>query len=166
MIFGLNSLINSENDINSCSKIIEESNKRGAIFIGNLICANNINELRNNSIKSILTFTSDNFFKLKNIETIEEHLIIKADDSSDFEISKSFEESFKFLDKCIKKGNVLIHCVSGISRSPTILIAFMMKRYKKSLDEIFRIVKKKRNVINPNQGFMSQLKKFEKSLKL
>ncbi len=40
-------------------------------------------------------------------------------------------------------------------------MAYTMKEYKMSLDEAFRHVKSCRSIVNPNHGFMSQLKAYE-----
>ncbi len=40
-----------------------------------------------------------------------------------------------------------------------------MKEYKMSLEEAVRHVKSKRNIVNPNDGFMNQLKAYEGILK-
>jgi protein-tyrosine phosphatase len=53
----------------------------------------------------------------------------------------------------------------GISRSASIVVAYLMYKNKMSYDEAFDEVKNKRSVISPNIGFQEQLKKFEKILK-
>ncbi len=55
---------------------------------------------------------------------------------------------------------VLIHCQSGISRSATIVIAFVIKAYRLPLMEAYKLVYEKRNAINPNDGFFRVLQEF------
>ena len=43
--------------------------------------------------------------------------------------AKYFDHCIEFIDYNIKKGNVLVHCMMGISRSSTIVIAYLMKTY-------------------------------------
>ena len=38
-------------------------------------------------------------------------------------------ECIEFIDNNLKYGNVLVHCMMGISRSSTIVIAYLMKKY-------------------------------------
>lgn len=45
----------------------------------------------------------------------------------------------------------------GKSRSASVVIAYVMKAYNWSLAKSLEFVKKKRNCINPNDGFMKQL---------
>ncbi len=54
-------------------------------------------------------------------------------------------------------GKVLIHCSQGVSRSTTLLIAFLMWRSDHAYDEVFQHVKAKRGVANPNIGFICQV---------
>jgi protein-tyrosine phosphatase len=64
-----------------------------------------------------------------------------------------FEETNRFLTDALKKGNVLVHCFAGISRSATVVIAFLMKYKKMNFEEAFEFTKQKREIINPNFGF-------------
>ena len=61
-------------------------------------------------------------------------------------------------------GKVLIHCQAGISRSPTIVIAYLMKVNKLTMNNAYNEVKDKRCIIGPNIIFLSQLYDFEKNL--
>lgn len=56
---------------------------------------------------------------------------------------------------------ILIHCNLGISRSSSILIAYLIQRYKLCLYAAFKYVKDKRLQIAPNYSFLRQLKQFE-----
>ena len=89
--------------------------------------------------------------------------ILYIDDAIDENILSWLQEAFEFIDSSEK--NIYIHCVMGISRSPSIVIAYLMYKNKISYEEAYDFVKNKRNVINPNSGFQDQLKKFEKILK-
>ncbi len=52
----------------------------------------------------------------------------------------------------------------GISRSASVVIAYIMYKNKMKFKEAYDFVHKKRNVISPNMGFQEQLEKFEKIL--
>ena len=52
---------------------------------------------------------------------------------------------------------MLVHCYAGVSRSATIIIAYLMKIMKWDLNTAFDFVKHKRVVAKPNDGFMNQL---------
>ena len=65
-----------------------------------------------------------------------------------------------FIEENIGKTNVLVHCQAGVSRSATIVIAYMMRKYQYSMDVAVDRVKKRRPYIDPNKGFMKQLREF------
>ena len=79
---------------------------------------------------------------------------------------------FESVNTCIdiihnfRKENILVHCNAGISRSPTIVISYLMTLEKMSFNEAFEKVKKARNRIKPNEGFLKQLKMFEKRFRI
>ena len=62
------------------------------------------------------------------------------------------------------KGSVLVHCIAGFSRAPTIVIAYMMKRMKWDIDRAYKYVQERR-VIAPNSGFLKQLIQYSDELK-
>ena len=49
----------------------------------------------------------------------------------------------------------------GISRSASVVISYLMFKNKWNYLKSFEFVKKKRNQIDPNSGFVEQLKKFD-----
>lgn len=90
---------------------------------------------------------------------------IPADDNYSYNIRMIFEEAFKMIDEARQKnGKILVHCAMGISRSATIVIAYLMSRYKMSLISAYNYVKSKRPEINPNKYFMKKLVEYEKEL--
>jgi protein-tyrosine phosphatase len=75
---------------------------------------------------------------------------------------KKLEKAFEFIEKARKaKLNMLVHCAHGISRSATIVIAFIMSTYRVSYEAALAFVKMSRPRINPNLNFISQLQKLQ-----
>ena len=154
--------------LSSTIKILKDDNKPIEIiphlFLGSIGSASNLKNLENSKITHILCCGSGikNYFpdkfKYYNIPLL---------DSDKEDIKKYFGNSYDFIDNAIKNnGNVLVHCHAGISRSSTILIAYIMKSQKMSLDKVLDLIKSKREQVNPNAGFMQQLKEYEKELNL
>ena len=63
-----------------------------------------------------------------------------------------------------KRQSVLVHCQLGMSRSATIVIAYLMKYTSMSRLDAFHHVKMRRPMIRPNAGFCNQLEIYEQSL--
>ncbi|XP_055329575.1 dual specificity protein phosphatase 16-like [Paramacrobiotus metropolitanus] len=77
-----------------------------------------------------------------------------------------FVQAFEFLDRVKNSnGRVLVHCMAGVSRSPTLAIAYVMYSQKMTYDEAYRYVKEKRPSISPNFNFLGQLLEFDRTLK-
>jgi hypothetical protein len=70
------------------------------------------------------------------------------------------------LDHALRSGdnNVLVHCSAGISRSPTLVLAYIMKKDHITLDEAFDKMRKLRQIVDPNVSFIIQLREWEKTI--
>lgn len=91
---------------------------------------------------------------------------IDALDLPSFNIKHIFDECFLYIENIrLLNRRVFVHCNAGISRSPTIVIAYVMKYLKIGFMDAFKLVKKTRSTIKPNDGFVSQLKEYEDYLK-
>ncbi|XP_072162988.1 dual specificity protein phosphatase 3-like [Diadema setosum] len=73
-------------------------------------------------------------------------------------IKQHFETAARFMDDALQKGEgrVLVHCYQGISRSATIVIAYLMLRHGMTAQDATRTVRERRD-ISPNSGFLQQL---------
>ncbi|CAL8238490.1 unnamed protein product [Merluccius merluccius] len=85
---------------------------------------------------------------------------IRANDTEKFSLNAHFEEGADFIDKALAhnngKGKVYVHCREGYSRSPTMVMAFLMLRHKMDARAAVATVRHKRE-IGPNDGFLRQL---------
>merc|ERR1719461_420078 len=90
-----------------------------------------------------------------------------ASDNGVQNLRQFFEEAFEFIDEArANLSSVLVHCQAGISRSPTIAVAYLMKHYPgMAMAEAYKFVKTRRSIISPNLNFMGQLWEFEQGLK-
>ena len=80
-------------------------------------------------------------------------------DTPEQRIDGAVAEGTRFLQECEARGcRVLVHCSAGESRSPTLVIAFLISTRGCSFLEAFSLVKQRRPSINPNPSFVAQLK--------
>ncbi|RGB33303.1 dual specificity phosphatase, partial [Rhizophagus diaphanus] len=92
-------------------------------------------------------------------------LKIDITDDPSSNISKHFHECIDFIENAKStNGRVYVHCLAGISRSTSIVIAYLMNSQKIHYNQAFNLVKEKRPNVKPNQGFVEQLRKFEKTV--
>lgn len=93
------------------------------------------------------------------------HLDICLPDTEEANISKHFDECIAFISEHIsQKRIVLVHCAAGISRSATVVAAYLIKTKGLNAAEALRLIKERRQCIRPNDGFLKQLLEFEKEL--
>jgi protein-tyrosine phosphatase len=62
------------------------------------------------------------------------------------------------------KERVLVHCQAGVSRSATVVIAYLLHSERTSLSSTLARVKAARKWIEPNWGFVYQLGEYEKTI--
>uniref|UniRef100_A0A915AAZ6 Protein-tyrosine-phosphatase n=1 Tax=Parascaris univalens TaxID=6257 RepID=A0A915AAZ6_PARUN len=62
-------------------------------------------------------------------------------------------------------GQVLVHCVAGVSRSASICLAYLTKYKCRSLRDAYHLMASKRPMVRPNLGFWRQLIAFEQEVK-
>jgi protein-tyrosine phosphatase len=79
---------------------------------------------------------------------------------------RHFRPAIDFIAKAIKSGGVvLVHCYAGVSRSASVVIAYLMKELGLPALDAMTYVRKRRPIIFPNPGFQRQLFDFEKHLR-
>jgi len=80
-------------------------------------------------------------------------------------ITAHFDKCFEFIESAkTNNSKLLIHCHAGMSRSPTICVAYIMKQMGWNLDKSYKHVFSARGFIMPNEGFMKQLVDYEQQL--
>lgn len=142
--------------------IIEpESTGNGGLYLGSLEGAKDMSLLKLNGIKAVLSAIGKAFRPNYDPKDVPEYRLICADDIETYDISQHFEEAFQFLDSARAQTNVLVHCYAGVSRSSTLIVSYLMKKNKWTLNRALEFVKTKRPGVQPNHGFMVQLKTFE-----
>ena len=128
------------------------------LYLGSYLDAQNLALLRKIKITHILTVAAE--LKPMFPESFT-YLHIQANDHKLFQLIKYFDSIAEFIDNAIKnKGIVFVHCKWGISRSPTSIIAYLIKYHKMNPFEARNLIKSHREFICPNPGFMEQLARY------
>ncbi len=136
------------------------------LYLGNAYNASNFNQLNEFNITSVLNITNEipNYFE----EDINfDYLKISIDDTNNETIINHLDIALKFLNETKKEKpnqNVLVHCYMGSSRSASIILAYLIKYYRLTLDDALKLLKEKRPVVNINVDFWKDLEFFYKSL--
>uniref|UniRef100_A0A3B4A729 protein-tyrosine-phosphatase n=1 Tax=Periophthalmus magnuspinnatus TaxID=409849 RepID=A0A3B4A729_9GOBI len=89
---------------------------------------------------------------------------LPATDNSKQNLRQYFEEVFEFIEAYQSGQGVLVHCQAGVSRSATVVIAYLMKHTLMTMTDAYKYVRSRRPVVSPNLNFMGQLLEFERDL--
>ena len=117
------------------------------VYLGNYLSARDEEYLIKNNFTGVLSCTGESSPQYQNKSI--KHLIFSINDTNNTNIIKYFKEALKFIDEQVK---VLVHCLAGVSRSATLVIAYFMWKNKLTYDKSYQMVFEHR-IINPNDGF-------------
>lgn len=85
-------------------------------------------------------------------------------DLPETDIKQIILECNKLIKKSIDQSeHILVHCNAGVSRSISIVIGFLMCEEGKTYEEAYKLIKSVRPCMQPNVGFVNQLKKLQNS---
>ncbi|XP_047161406.1 protein-tyrosine-phosphatase MKP1-like [Vigna umbellata] len=138
-----------------CSKIAEH------VYLGSDTVAKNEEVLRRHGITHVLNcvgFVCPEYFKSDFV-----YKTLWLRDSPSEDITSILYDVFDYFEDVRQQGGrVLVHCCQGVSRSTSLVIAYLMWRENQSFEDAFHIVKNARGIINPNMGFACQLLQCQK----
>lgn len=90
-----------------------------------------------------------------------QYCTVAVNDECGADILAFLDGASEFLALVENGINILVHCQMGISRSSTVVIAYLIRFWKMTRDEAYLHVKARRPKASPNPGFWDQLKEFE-----
>lgn len=115
------------------------------IYIGSAFNATSYNKLKELNINTIVNVTNE----LSNYYPDDFHYInCKIYDNNKDSISVYLDNLYEYICNNGDK-NILIHCYMGASRSVSMVIYYLMKKYSKTYNEALFFLKEKRYVVNP-----------------
>ncbi|KAF1669738.1 Dual specificity protein phosphatase 13 isoform B, partial [Pygoscelis papua] len=88
-----------------------------------------------------------------------EYYGVEAFDDPSFDLSIFFYDAANFIGKALNTsgGKVFVHCAMGVSRSASLVLAFLMIHENMTLVDALKTVSAHRDIC-PNSGFLSQLR--------
>ncbi|XP_033289937.1 dual specificity protein phosphatase 13 isoform X3 [Orcinus orca] len=139
------------------------------LFLGDAYAARDKNKLTQLGITHIVNVaagkfqvdTGANFYRGMPLE----YYGIEADDNPFFDLSVYFLPVARYIQSAliIPQGRVLVHCAMGVSRSATVVLAFLMICENMTLVEAIQTVQAHRDIC-PNSGFLRQLQVLDNRL--
>ncbi|XP_041864168.1 serine/threonine/tyrosine-interacting-like protein 1 isoform X2 [Melanotaenia boesemani] len=135
----------------------------GLVFMGDQKQSMDASILTDLKISAIVSFShltqTESLESTKRSQTI---LNIPVADSVDSDLYSSFQRICSFIGSYISVGSrVLVVSRQGRSRCSTVTIAFLMQRFKFTLEEAWMNVLKCKPTMRPNTGFLQQLSDWE-----
>ena len=92
------------------------------------------------------------------------YLHVDVPDEVDAVISNRFEDVSDFIAGAVSaKRSCLVHCSAGMSRSATLVLAYLVRHVGMSLLDALSHTKARRPLVSPNPGFMGQLVELERA---
>ncbi|KAL0480807.1 hypothetical protein AKO1_006924 [Acrasis kona] len=93
------------------------------------------------------------------------YMHVKLSNTDDVDLVNQFDVFFAFIEEAIlNKHVVLVHSRLGVGRSASYCIAWVMFKYKWSLQKAYKYVKDKRRIVKPSQECMRQLIRYDVKL--
>ncbi|KAG2012982.1 dual specificity protein phosphatase 13 [Coprinopsis cinerea AmutBmut pab1-1] len=130
----------------------------GRIYLGNLAAARDVERRNQLGITRVLSVCPD-----YPSEGGDHHEVIDVEDDEYQDILVHLPGACAFIQRAVdRREKVLVHCKMGISRSATVVAAYLMKSQGMDASTALRYLTQKRHQIHPNYGFIKQLEAFEK----
>lgn len=132
----------------------------GFLYISDFQTSCNRTKLRRKNIGAILSVV-----KKISPHPLKDEYIFKAlemPDSPNQDIFLIINQTHSFIEEARKNGySVLVQCESGLTRSPTIAITYLMKHQHMSLLQAYVFVKEKRKMVCPTTYLAYHLVRYE-----
>lgn len=149
----------------SASKITDR------LFVGDLASSTNSDAMKSQGITHIVSVFNGSYEMYSDDF---EYKIVHINDDPWVNIESYFDETNRFIDKALltnPSSKVMIHCHKGVSRSVTILMAYILfkknqstaiqfNEIDKTINDVLSDVKNRRLIANPNDGFINSLRKY------
>ena len=165
---------------------VDQVPRAGKLYIGGLYALYQTDLIRAAGITHVLSVIDyDPLLQERFGDLNLKHLHVRADDHPNANLLKDFEEAVRYIDGALKEvdrmndgsqakkdenaqeegGGVFVHCAMGKSRSATLVVAYLVWKYKIDLTTALDQLCEGRPVCDPNPGFKEQLEVWERMCK-
>eukprot|EP01060_Flectonema_neradi_P024822 TRINITY_DN33695_c0_g1_i1.p1 TRINITY_DN33695_c0_g1~~TRINITY_DN33695_c0_g1_i1.p1 ORF type:complete len:219 (+),score=33.55 TRINITY_DN33695_c0_g1_i1:60-716(+) len=133
----------------------------GRLFLGSSIDAQDIATLKEKKITHVINATVDcQTAQDPDIEVL--HVAVR--DHSDAPLSEYFDMAANFINSVMESGgSILVHCRCGISRSTTLVAAYLIAHRNMTCEQACDFLRARRSIVSPNFGFMLSLTSYEQT---
>ncbi|XP_038647410.1 dual specificity protein phosphatase 18-like [Scyliorhinus canicula] len=132
------------------------------LYLSNAVASHNQSLLQAGGVTCIISVTPE---VISSMFPSTEYINIPVADSPSAQLKEYFDmvaDKIHLVESL--HGRTLLHCAAGISRSPTLCLAYLMKYHQMSLLGAHAWLKACRPIIRPNSGFWKQLIEYEDGL--
>ena len=134
----------------------------GRLYLGSSVDAQDVKTIKNKNISHVINATVD---CLTTEDPDVEVLHIAVRDHSDAPLADHFSMAAEFIHSALSSGgSILVHCRCGISRSTTLVAAYLLSYRNMKCEEACDFLRSRRHIISPNFGFMLSLSSFEQDI--
>ena len=132
------------------------------LYLGDVLAAENETYLKSFNISIVINCAYEHISEYEDLKAYE----LKLTDHFPQELFPTFETAYEIIKQYNQERKIFIHCMSGVSRSASLVIFYIMKEKKWDYDKSFEYVRNIRTFIDPNTYFVQQLKEYyEKYIK-
>ena len=75
------------------------------------------------------------------------YLQIPGEDREGFDLMRYFPQAVNFIRNSLETTNVLVHCLAGVSRSVTLVLAYLIKFEGMTFQKSYSFVKSRRDTV-------------------
>jgi len=151
--------VNIQVFLNNCDQIIPN------LYLGGVAAVADPKLLEKQGISAVCCCLREVEFSEKEFSKAVDYYRVDVEDMSREPIELFLPEATEFIHSWISREQpVLVHCRAGVSRSASVVIAYLMTYHKFSLHDAFFLVRSRRNIVTPNLGFMEKLGDYEEEI--
>eukprot|EP00435_Cladocopium_sp_Y103_P043713 s2915_g12.t1 len=140
----------------NCDKILEN------LYLGGVEAVSDHSQLTSQGVRAICVCCREFEIPSKSFATGIDYYRVDVEDMSKEPLEEFLEEATDFIYSWTSQNlPVLVHCRAGVSRSASVVLAYMVRFANFTLNDAFVYLRAARPAVTPNLGFMEKLVAYE-----